>query len=70
VTKGFGFGALGLRRSYAGPSDGDVAKGRGWAVRIVFANHLGCEVRVVGKPSIGDDFVKGLVGGDPKVADA
>ncbi len=28
------------------------------AVRLLLFNHLGCESRVVGKPSIGDGFVK------------
>ncbi len=53
--EGFGAGVLGLRRSYAGPSDGDVAQS---AVRLVFTNHLGREGRVIGEPSVGDGFVK------------
>jgi hypothetical protein len=56
--EGFGVGVLGLRRSYARPSDGDVVKSRSGAVRLSFTNHLGREGGVIGELSVGDGFVK------------
>jgi hypothetical protein len=35
-----------------------VAKSFSGTVRLVFANHLGREGRVIGEPSVGDSFVK------------
>ncbi len=49
-----------MRRSYAGAGDGDVPQCGSGAVWLVFSNHRGGEVRVVGKPSLGNGVVEGF----------
>ncbi len=60
--EGLRFGGFEPGRSYARPrdGDGDVTESGGWAVGLVFSNHLGCERWVVGEPAVCYGVVKGL----------